>query len=47
MTVPRVENPSRELVDKYHELYVRSLLQLFDENKTKYGLLETDELHIL
>ncbi|NXP81408.1 DGAT2 acyltransferase, partial [Ramphastos sulfuratus] len=47
VTVPKVENPSREMVDKYHELYVRSLLKLFNENKTKYGMLETDELHIL
>ncbi|NXY13678.1 DGAT2 acyltransferase, partial [Atrichornis clamosus] len=45
--VPKVEHPSRELVDRYHELYVRALLKLFDENKTKYGLSDTDELHIL
>ncbi|XP_009324948.1 PREDICTED: diacylglycerol O-acyltransferase 2-like [Pygoscelis adeliae] len=45
--VPKIEDPSCEMVDMYHEMYVRSLLKLFDENKTKYGLSEADELHIL
>ncbi|NWZ49948.1 diacylglycerol O-acyltransferase 2-like [Haliaeetus albicilla] len=47
VTVPKIEDPSCEMVDMYHEMYVRSLLKLFNENKTKYGLSETDELHIL
>uniref|UniRef100_A0A803VJZ6 Acyltransferase n=1 Tax=Ficedula albicollis TaxID=59894 RepID=A0A803VJZ6_FICAL len=47
LAVPKVENPSRELVDRYHELYISALLKLFNENKTKYGLSESDELHIL
>lgn len=47
VTVPRIENPSRETVDMYHDMYVRSLLKLFNENKTKYGMTETDELRIL
>lgn len=47
LAVPKVENPSRELVDRYHGLYIRALLKLFNENKTKYGLSESDELHIL
>ncbi|NWR39243.1 DGAT2 acyltransferase, partial [Tachuris rubrigastra] len=45
--VPKVQNPSRELVDRYHEMYIQALLKLFNDNKTKYGLSETDELHIL
>lgn len=45
--VPKIENPSCEMVDTYHEMYICSLLKLFNENKTKYGLSETDELHIL
>ncbi|NWW46765.1 DGAT2 acyltransferase, partial [Pedionomus torquatus] len=45
--VPKIEDPSCETVDMYHEMYIRSLLKLFNENKTKYGLSETDELHIL
>ncbi|KAM9373710.1 diacylglycerol O-acyltransferase 2-like [Phaethornis superciliosus] len=47
MMVPKVRNPSSELVDTYHQMYISSLLKLFQENKTKYGMLETDELHIL
>uniref|UniRef100_A0A8B9QY91 Acyltransferase n=1 Tax=Anas platyrhynchos TaxID=8839 RepID=A0A8B9QY91_ANAPL len=47
VTVPKIEDPSRETVDMYHELYVRSLLKLFNENKTKYGLSEADELRIV
>ncbi|XP_033919842.1 diacylglycerol O-acyltransferase 2-like [Melopsittacus undulatus] len=47
VTVPKIEDPSSEVVDVYHEMYIRSLLKLFNENKTKYGLSETDELHIL
>ncbi|KAK2530285.1 diacylglycerol O-acyltransferase 2 [Columba guinea] len=47
VTVPKIEDPSQETVDMYHEMYVRSLLKLFNENKTKYGMAETDELHII
>uniref|UniRef100_A0A8B9PY41 Acyltransferase n=1 Tax=Apteryx owenii TaxID=8824 RepID=A0A8B9PY41_APTOW len=47
VTVPKIEDPSCETVDLYHEMYVRSLLKLFNENKTKYGLSETDELRII
>ncbi|XP_009082767.1 PREDICTED: LOW QUALITY PROTEIN: diacylglycerol O-acyltransferase 2-like [Acanthisitta chloris] len=47
VVVPKVQNPSREMVDMYHEKYIHALLKLFNENKTKYGLSETDELHIL
>ncbi|KFV64584.1 Diacylglycerol O-acyltransferase 2, partial [Dryobates pubescens] len=46
VAVPMIPNPSRETVDKYHELYIRSLVKLFNKNKTKYGLQETDKLHI-
>ncbi|KAI6078305.1 Diacylglycerol O-acyltransferase 2-like protein [Aix galericulata] len=47
VAVPKIEDPSRETVDMYHEMYVRSLLKLFNENKTKYGLSEADELRIV
>lgn len=45
--MPKIEDPSHETVDMYHEMYVRSLLKLFNENKTKYGLSEADELRIV
>lgn len=47
MTVPKIEEPSSEVVDLYHGMYVRSLLKLFNDNKTKYGLSEGDELRIV
>lgn len=47
VTVPKIENPSKETVELYHAMYTRALLKLFHENKTKCGLLETEELHIL
>ncbi|NXH72229.1 DGAT2 acyltransferase, partial [Hydrobates tethys] len=47
VAVPKIEDPSCETVDMYHEMYIRSLVKLFNENKTKYGLSETDELNIL
>ncbi|XP_042742342.1 diacylglycerol O-acyltransferase 2-like isoform X2 [Lagopus leucura] len=47
VTVPKIEEPSSEVVDLYHGMYVRSLLKLFNDNKTKYGLSEGDELRIV
>ncbi|XP_063288269.1 diacylglycerol O-acyltransferase 2-like [Pelobates fuscus] len=47
VTVPQIKDPSAETVDLYHELYKRSLLKLFHEHKTKYGLAEGTELRIL
>ena len=35
--VPKVEEPSDEVVRKYHEMYCRALIQTFDENKEKYA----------
>ncbi|XP_021262221.1 diacylglycerol O-acyltransferase 2-like isoform X2 [Numida meleagris] len=45
--VPKIEEPSSEVVDLYHGMYVRSLLKLFNDNKTKYGLSEGDKLCIV
>ncbi|KAM4697050.1 diacylglycerol O-acyltransferase 2-like [Rhinophrynus dorsalis] len=45
--IPRIEDPSPQTVDIYHEIYKNSLLKLFHENKTKYGLGESAELRIL
>ena len=36
--VPKVETPSRQLVDEYHQKYMDGLSQLFDAHKTKYGV---------
>ncbi|XP_027692519.1 diacylglycerol O-acyltransferase 2-like protein 6 [Vombatus ursinus] len=45
--VPKMENPSQEMVDKYHALYIEALRKLFDEHKLQYGVSESQELMIL
>ncbi|XP_066435887.1 diacylglycerol O-acyltransferase 2-like [Eleutherodactylus coqui] len=47
VTVPQIQNPSPEIVARYHNMYKCSLLKLFHEQKTKYGLGENAELRIL
>ncbi|KAM4664925.1 diacylglycerol O-acyltransferase 2-like [Discoglossus pictus] len=47
ITVPRIQDPSPQTVDLYHKMYTDSLLKLFHDHKTKYGLSESAELHIL
>lgn len=34
--VPKVENPSQELIDEYHEKFLQQLQELFDTYKDKY-----------
>uniref|UniRef100_A0A8C6TX11 Acyltransferase n=1 Tax=Neogobius melanostomus TaxID=47308 RepID=A0A8C6TX11_9GOBI len=46
ITVPKIEDPSEDIVDLYHSMYVKSLLCLFDKHKTRFGLKESDVLHI-
>ncbi|PIO16267.1 hypothetical protein AB205_0052330 [Aquarana catesbeiana] len=47
VTVPQIKDPSPETLDLYHNMYKRSLIRLFHEHKTKYGLGENAELRIL
>lgn len=35
--VPHIEKPSQEDIDKYHEIYIEALKQLYDENQSKFG----------
>lgn len=35
--VEKNENPSREETISLHETYVKALIQLYEENKFKYG----------
>ncbi|ELK15642.1 Acyl-CoA wax alcohol acyltransferase 2 [Pteropus alecto] len=44
--VPKIEQPSKDIVAQYHTLYIDALRKLFDEHKTKYGMSETQELVI-
>ncbi|XP_065225545.1 2-acylglycerol O-acyltransferase 3-like [Planococcus citri] len=34
--VPKVEEPTKELIDKYHEIFVQEFVQLFEKYKGKY-----------
>lgn len=46
ITVPKTENPSRDDVDFYHQLYMTSLMTLFNQYKLKFGLADTDVLEL-
>uniref|UniRef100_A0A4W4FUQ6 Acyltransferase n=1 Tax=Electrophorus electricus TaxID=8005 RepID=A0A4W4FUQ6_ELEEL len=46
ITVPKVEEPTPDIVDMYHDMYIRSLTELFDKYKTRFGLEETESLLI-
>ncbi|XP_024287467.1 diacylglycerol O-acyltransferase 2 [Oncorhynchus tshawytscha] len=46
ITVPKVEEPTRDMVELYHAMYIKSLRSLFDKYKTRFGLKESDILHI-
>jgi hypothetical protein len=47
ITVPKVEEPTPDVVDQYHAMYIQSLQCLFDKYKTHFGLKESDVLEIL
>ncbi|PNI41825.1 AWAT2 isoform 1 [Pan troglodytes] len=47
LPMPKIENPSQEIVAKYHTLYIDALRKLFDQHKTKFGISETQELEII
>ncbi|XP_012316240.1 acyl-CoA wax alcohol acyltransferase 2 [Aotus nancymaae] len=47
LQMPKIENPSQEIVAKYHALYIEALCKLFDQHKTKFGISETQELEII
>ena len=42
--VPRVESPTMEQLNEYHQIYMKRLYQLFEDYKIKYGL--TEDKHI-
>ncbi|XP_037368938.1 acyl-CoA wax alcohol acyltransferase 1 [Talpa occidentalis] len=47
LPLPQIENPSQEMVNKYHTLYLDALQKLFDQHKTQYGFSETAKLLFL
>uniref|UniRef100_A0A8C1Z3D9 Acyltransferase n=1 Tax=Cyprinus carpio TaxID=7962 RepID=A0A8C1Z3D9_CYPCA len=38
ITVPKIEEPSQDVIDMYHAMYIRSLKSLFDNYKTRFDL---------
>jgi 2-acylglycerol O-acyltransferase 2 len=34
---PKIDNPTNEDIDKYHQIYITELTQLFEEHKQKYS----------
>ncbi|EGV92318.1 Acyl-CoA wax alcohol acyltransferase 1 [Cricetulus griseus] len=47
LPLPRVESPSPEMVDKYHELYMDALYKLFEQHKVQHGYSKTQKLLFL
>ncbi|KAG7222810.1 hypothetical protein INR49_016062 [Caranx melampygus] len=46
ITVPKIEDPTEDIIDMYHAMYIKSLQCLFDKYKTRFGLKESDVLYI-
>jgi hypothetical protein len=46
IAVKQNSTPTQEDIDILHSEYCKQLIQLFDENKTKYGIPENANLNI-
>uniref|UniRef100_A0A8C5V8R2 Acyltransferase n=1 Tax=Microcebus murinus TaxID=30608 RepID=A0A8C5V8R2_MICMU len=47
LPIPKIENPDKKTVDKYHALYISALHKLFERYKVECGFPETQELLII
>nr|XP_048273947.1 diacylglycerol O-acyltransferase 2-like protein 6 [Myodes glareolus] len=47
LPIPKINDPDKETVTKYFELYISALRKLFDQYKVEYGFSETQELTII
>nr|XP_056719383.1 2-acylglycerol O-acyltransferase 2-A-like [Euleptes europaea] len=45
--VPKIPHPSPEAIDQLHKLYLEKLVQLFEDNKVKYGVPENKHLNLI
>jgi hypothetical protein len=45
LRLPYTPNPSAEAIDKYHDMYIASLRELYDAHKCDYGY-DNSELEI-
>lgn len=44
--IPKIAQPSKDVVDKYHQIFVDELIKLFEEHKTKYSK-HPDEMELV
>lgn len=44
--VPKIEEPTNEDIDRWHDVYVQALVKLYDEYKDKYDKDRKRELII-
>jgi len=42
---PKIENPNKDQIDKYHSIYINSLEELYDRYKNEFGASEKLEIH--
>ncbi|XP_078525423.1 2-acylglycerol O-acyltransferase 2-like [Lissotriton helveticus] len=47
IVVEKTPNPSRESIDQLHKVYLEKLVQLFEANKTRYGVPENKHLNLI
>ena len=45
--VVKSENPTQEEIDDLHEKYVNGLVEVFEDNKAKFGLDESIHLNFI
>eukprot|EP00013_Stygamoeba_regulata_P029556 CAMPEP_0177648162 /NCGR_PEP_ID=MMETSP0447-20121125/10683_1 /TAXON_ID=0 /ORGANISM="Stygamoeba regulata, Strain BSH-02190019" /LENGTH=341 /DNA_ID=CAMNT_0019150789 /DNA_START=74 /DNA_END=1099 /DNA_ORIENTATION=- len=45
--LPKLENPSREQILKYHTIYVEALRQLFEDHREKYAQPGTEDFQVV
>ena len=45
--VMKTTEPDQEMIERYHKLYVEGLSDLFEDNKSKYGVSKDEKLTIM
>ena len=38
LILPKIENPSIEEIQKYHQIFIREMTKLYEENKAFHGM---------
>jgi hypothetical protein len=42
--IPKTTRPDKSIIEKYHEIYMEELKNLFDSHKSKFGMDKSTEL---